>query len=160
MRRALWGMAMVLRTLSVQVGTAAWLALAVGATLGFGTVSSLAATQNKIGFELNKLASEGNACQAYFVFDNQGTLDYQELKVDLVVFESDGEIERRFAMQIAPLEAKKRTVKLFELKDMDCDKIGSLLVNGVLECKAGSKSKSDCLDLLDPSSRVDVKLSK
>ncbi|MCB1441831.1 MAG: hypothetical protein KDJ72_02315 [Methyloceanibacter sp.] len=121
---------------------------------------SAKASSDTIGVELNKLNPEGNGCQAYFVFDNQSGSEYGELKVDLVVFNSEEVVERRFAMDIAPLEAKKRTVKLFELKEMSCDKIGSLLINGVLECKEGKHTRSDCVDRLVPSSRIDVKLTK
>ena len=121
---------------------------------------SAKASSDTIGVELNKLNPEGNGCQAYFVFDNQSGSEYGELKVDLVVFNSEEVVERRFAMDIAPLEAKKRTVKLFELKEMSCDKIGSLLINGVLECKEGKHTRSDCVHRLVPSSRIDVKLTK
>ena len=113
-----------------------------------------------VEIELNKLEAEGNTCQAYFVFDNKSRTDYKELKVDLVVFRPDGVIERRFAMEIAPLEAEKRTVKLFELNETACDEIGSFLVNGVLACKGNPKPKRDCLRQLSLSSRVDVELAK
>jgi len=130
----------------------------MGTVLIFG--GSAKASNDTIGVELNKLNPEGKGCQAYFVFDNQSGSEYGELKVDLVVFNSQEVVERRFAMDIAPLEAKKRTVKLFELKEMSCDKIGSLLINGVLECKEGKRTRSDCVDRLVPSSRIDVKLTK
>lgn len=113
-----------------------------------------------IGMELNKLSADGAGCQAYFVFDNQSAADYGTLKVDLVMFKPDGVIEKRFAMEVAPLDAKKRTVKLFELKETACDKIGSFLVNGVLECEEGKRTRTDCIDRLVPSSRVDVELKK
>ena len=116
--------------------------------------------RNTVEIELNKLEVLGDHCQAYFVFDNKSGADYEELKVDLVVFRPDGVIEHRFAMEVAPLEANKRTVKLFELNDTACDQIGSLLVNDVLACKATRRTKKDCLGLLVPSSRVDVALTK
>ncbi|MEM7191479.1 MAG: hypothetical protein AAF405_01205 [Pseudomonadota bacterium] len=124
------------------------------------TQASAQSSSDRIGIELNKLNSEGDGCQAYFVFDNPGASEYRALKLDLVVFNPDDVIERRFAMDVAPLDAKKRTVKLFELKKMPCKSIGSFLINGVLECKQGTRTRSDCVGRLEPSSRVDVELKK
>lgn len=136
----------------------------VTATMAAGAMfageTSAKTSKETIGIELNKLSDEGAGCQAYFVFDNQGGADYGKLKLDLVVFNSDEVIERRFAMEVAPLDAKKRTVKLFELKKISCDTIGSFLINGVLECKEGTKTRKDCVERLVPSSRVDVKITK
>lgn len=148
--------------LKLAAGAARATVVAVTALVGMVTIfgGSAEASNDTIGVELNKLNPEGNGCQAYFVFDNQSGSEYGELKVDLVVFNSDEVVERRFAMDIAPLDAKKRTVKLFELKEMSCDKIGSLLINGVLECKEGKHTRRDCVDRLVPSSRIDVKLTK
>ncbi|ODR97985.1 hypothetical protein AUC68_10760 [Methyloceanibacter methanicus] len=148
----------------VQFGSGVKPTLLAAAVIAAGAMSagetSAKASGETIGIELNKLSDEGASCQAYFVFDNQGGADYGKLKLDLVVFNADDVIERRFAMEVAPLDAKKRTVKLFEMKKMSCDKIGSFLINGVLECKQGTKTRSDCVQRLVPSSRVDVKLTK
>lgn len=126
-----------------------------------GTGESAAKTEKEqVGIELNKLSNEAAGCQAYFVFDNQGAADYAKLKIDLVVFNADDVFERRFAMSVAPLDAKKRTLRMFELKTMKCDQIGSFLINGVLECQQGKRAKKDCAERLVPSSRVDVELAK
>ena len=124
-----------------------------------GQPSAKAAT-DEVSMELNKLSNDAAGCQAYFVFDNQGAAEYDKLKIDLVVFNSEDVFERRFAMSVAPLDAKKRTLRMFEFKKIACDKIGSFLINGVLECQQGKKTKSDCVQRLVPSSRVDVELTK
>lgn len=136
------------------------LSLAVAMISLHGLDASANPSKGAVEIELNKLEAEGSTCQAYFVFDNKSRTNYEELKVDLVVFGPDGVVERRFAMDIAPLEAEKRTVKLFELNETSCDEIGSFLVNGVLECKGRPKPKKDCLRQLDLSSRVDVEFAK
>lgn len=134
--------------------------LATAASLLTAGESSAKAEKDKVGIELNKLSNDAAGCQAYFVFDNQGAADYAKLKIDLVVFNSEDVFERRFAMSVAPLDAKKRTLRMFELKTMECDQIGSLLINGVFECQQGKKTKKDCAERLVPSSRVDVELTK
>ena len=75
---------------------------------------------------------------AYFVINNKNKTSYEELKLDLVLFRPDGVIGRRFAVDLAPLKADKRVVKIFELADTSCDQVGSFLINDVIECKAES----------------------
>ena len=144
-------------------GLALYLGLLLAAACSNGIdalAKSSKSAKSAVEIELNRLEAQGNDCQAYFVFDNKSSSDYQEFKVDLVVFRPDGVIERRFAMEIAPLEAEKRTVKLFELNETACDEIGSFLINDVLACKTKPKEISDCLGQLVPQSRVDVELTK
>ena len=113
-----------------------------------------------IAIELNKLEPQGNQCRAYFVVTNKNSTNYQELKLDLVLFRSDGVIGRRFAVDLAPLKPNKRTVKLFELADTACDDVGSFLINEVMECKADSGPVADCLNNISVSSLAKAQLTK
>ncbi len=94
--------------------------------------------ENSIAIELNKLEPQGSQCRAYFVINNKSSADYEALKLDLVLFKPDGVIGRRFAVDLAPLKANKRAVKLFDLEGIACDEVGSFLINDVMECKAES----------------------
>jgi hypothetical protein len=113
-----------------------------------------------ITLELNKLETAEKGCRAYVVVSNPSSTTYDAYKLDLVMFQTDGIIGRRFALDLAPLRPSKRTVKLFELDNTSCDTIGSFLVNDVLECKAQSGPVNDCLSRLKVSSLTKVGISK
>ncbi|MFA5950185.1 MAG: hypothetical protein WC807_07870 [Hyphomicrobium sp.] len=113
-----------------------------------------------LSVELNKLEAQGNGCRAYVVVQNDSQTQFQSLKLDLVLFQQDGIIGRRFAIDLAPLKAQKRTVKLFDLEGIACDKIGSLLINDVVECKADTGPVDDCLGGMTVKSLTNVQLSK
>ena len=51
-------------------------------------------------------------------------------------------------------------MKLFDFEGVPCDRIGSLLVNDMLECRTEAGQQSDCLAGLAVSSLTTVKLSK
>lgn len=119
-----------------------------------------AAAEGSIAIELNKLEPQGKTCRAYIVIQNKGTTNYQELKLDIVLFKSDGVIGKRFAVDLAPLKADKRTVKLFDIEDTACEEVGSFLINDVMECKAETGPLTDCLKDLNVSSRTNVELTK
>lgn len=114
----------------------------------------------KLDIELNKLEAQGNGCRAFFVVGNDSAAEYEALKLDLVLFQPDGVIGRRFLVNLAPIKASKRTVKQFDLEGTPCDQVGSLLVNDVLECKATTGPVEDCLSGLTVKSLTKVQLSK
>jgi hypothetical protein len=113
-----------------------------------------------VNIELNKLETSEKGCRAYMVLNNPDEANYQSFKIDLVLFQSDGVIGKRFSIDLAPLKPKKKTVKLFEIDGIQCDKIGSFLINDVMECKADSGAVAGCLESLKTSTLTNVQLSK
>ncbi len=113
-----------------------------------------------ITIELNKLETAEKGCRAYVVLNNTSDTAYQSFKIDLVLFQTDGVIGRRFSIDLAPLRPQKKSVKLFEIDGIACDKIGSLLINDVMECKAATGPLDNCLQNLKTSTLTNVQLSK
>ena len=113
-----------------------------------------------VNIELNKLDPVEKGCRAYLVVNNATPTSYQSFKIDLVLFQADGVIGKRFSLELAPLRTKKKSVKLFDIDAISCDKIGSLLINDVLECKAESGPAENCLQNLTTSTLTKVELSK
>ncbi|MCG6897157.1 MAG: Tat pathway signal sequence domain protein [Thiocapsa sp.] len=119
---------------------------------------SAVATADEIKLELNKLEPQPNACRAYLVFDNSSGSAIDALLLDLILFDRDGVIARRLAVDTAPLRAAKMTVKLFEIPDLACADIGRILVNEVLDCRDANGEHDDCIERLSVSSRADAEL--
>ena len=119
-----------------------------------------AAEAGGLGVELNKLETYDKGCRAYVVINNAGDTAYQAVKLDLVLFQPDGVIARRFAVDLAPLKATKKSVKLFDIDGLACDKISSVLVNDVMECKADAGPVVDCLAKMTLSSVAGAPLTK
>jgi len=113
-----------------------------------------------ISLELNKLEDSDKGCRAYVVVSNPTSTMFDAYKLDLVMFQSDGVIGRRFAVDLAPLRPSKRTVKLFELDGTKCADIGSFLINDVMECRSGAGPVDDCLANMNVKSLTKVEISK
>jgi hypothetical protein len=124
------------------------------------TSPSQASPGDAITLELNKLEQSEKGCKAYVVASNPSSTSYDTVKLDLVMFQTDGVIGRRFALELAPLRPSKRTVKMFELDGTKCDGIGSFLINDVMECKSDTGPVADCLAKLKLNSLTKVELSK
>jgi hypothetical protein len=116
------------------------------------------AADEKFLVELNTIESSENRCRMNFVVENKSDGTVDSMKLDLVVFGTDGGIMRRFIYDIAPLRPMKTIVRAF-LVDAECRQIGAILVNDVTACAPGEPGA--CLDRLALSSRLkDVRLYK
>ncbi len=115
--------------------------------------------------ELNKMEpiavanGAGPGCRAYLVAnDPDGGPKFDVLRLDLVLFGTDGVISRRIALDVGPVQPGRVQVRPFELRDVPCDSLGQILVNDALICKVGGADQTDCLDRVKTASRVPTKL--
>lgn len=112
-----------------------------------------AAAEQDLKIELNKLESVEGACRAYMVFENTTGDAFQSLKLDLVMFDPNGVINKRLAVEGGPLPAGKTSVKLFDIKGVSCADVDRVLLNDVLSCQGPTGDLSGCLDGIDTTSR-------
>lgn len=123
--------------------------------------------------ELNKLQPVDDACRAYLVTQNLSDTAFDSLKLDVVMFDADGIVAKRLAIQLAPIPAGKTRLKVFDMADLSCGQIGQLLLNNVLECtttppapedptadKPAPVAQDDCLSRVTVSQRGDVPFIK
>jgi hypothetical protein len=130
---------------------------------GLLTGESLAAgpaPDEALAIELNKLEPNGEACRAHLVIKNGSAQHFEALKLDLVMFDRDGVVARRLAVQAAPLPLGKTSLKVFDIDGGDCAAIGSILLNDVLDCRPAPTSAAGCLGLVAASARGDVPFIK
>jgi len=121
---------------------------------------ALSADAEKVLIELNKLETSGAACRAYLVVENTTKSTFQTLKLDLVLFDPEGVVARRFAVETAPLPASKTSLKAFDIDGLPCDRVGRVLLNEVMACADASGAREDCLTLLSISARGALKFVK
>jgi hypothetical protein len=143
----------------------AGLALALGllAMAPAGAVAQEAPAEEAaatVRVELNRLEPVANACQPYLVFENRTAYALSSLKLDLVLFDADGIVADRLAVEAAPRPAGKTSLVVFQVPSLACDAIGSVLLNGVLACAGASVSDGACIDLVETGSRVTVPFFK
>ena len=89
------------------------------ALLAAGTLPALA-EDPPVVVELNRLEEQGADCRAYLLLDNRGKTAFDVFKLDLVVFDKGGVIARRLALDVGPMRAEKKGVKVFDLSGLAC----------------------------------------
>lgn len=109
-----------------------------------------------VSVELNKLEPNGEACRAYLLVKNDTDAAFETLKLDLVLFDTDGVVARRLAVETAPLPTGKTSLKVFDIAGQPCGGIGRILLNGILACRDSTGKRTDCGALVTPSARGGV----
>ena len=118
------------------------------------------AADGRVGVELNKLEPSGEACRAYLVLENGTDRGFETLKLDLVMFDTDGIVAKRLAVETAPLPAGKTSLKVFDIEGLACDRLGRLLLNDVMACADASGAREGCQALVSPSARSAMEFIK
>jgi hypothetical protein len=107
--------------------------------------------EQNLTVELNSTENSDRGCRLTFLIENKRNTAIDSIKLDLAVFDGDGIIHRRMAVELGPVRAEKTNVRTF-LVEGKCEQIGSVLVNDITACTPGDPGS--CLDELSLSSRV------
>lgn len=134
---------------------AAWVCLAM-VLAAAAPDSAAGADQPGVSVELNKLEQVEGACRSFLVVDNATSVALESLTLDLVVFDVEGVIAQRLAVDLAPVEAGGLSVKAFDMSGIDCADVGRMLMNGVLSCAGGNGADAPCAGPPAISARGDV----
>lgn len=162
--------AAIFRTAQTAFTSAAILALVVGAanaqTATGSTAQSeptrpiaedMAAPSPAVTLELNRLESVDGICRSYFVVGNNMSEPLREMQLDTFFFSPDEVVNQRVALIFENVRAQRDKVVLFDL-DLECDAIGSVLINEMLTCTASSGPVEGCADTLEVSSKAEQEL--
>ena len=115
---------------------------------------------NRFSVELNKLEPNEGDCRAYLVLENKSASAFESLKLDVVVFDTDGIVAKRLAVEAAPLPLGKTSLKVFDIGGLACDRVGRVLLNEVMTCADDAEERGDCLELMSTSSRATISFIK
>jgi len=124
------------------------------------TAAGARADDGGVTVELNKLEPNGGACRAYLVLENGTASAFDTLTLDLVMFDTDGVVAKRLAVETAPLPAGKTSLKVFDIDGLPCGAVGRVLLNDVMACADASGPRDDCLGLVAPAARGPVAFVK
>ncbi len=123
------------------------------AVVGALFAASAAAQSTKLSVELNKLEAGDDACRAYLVLANDSGTTFTALKLDLVMFNPDGIVARRLAVDAAPLPANKTMLRVFDIDGLPCSEVSRLLLNDVIDCDSADGAVDGCLGSISVGAR-------
>lgn len=113
----------------------------------------------KLAVELNKFEEiSGGGCRAYFLFRNDTGSSFEGFQMSLAIFNKEGVIDRLLSIDAAPLPVARTTLKLFEIPQIACADISSVLLHDIPVCKPQNGEATDCFPFIDLKSRTPAAL--
>jgi len=122
--------------------------------------ASALAAGGSVSLELNKLEVTTDGCRMHMVVTNHTTNTFEKYLLDLVIFDAGGAIAKRAAVDVSPVWPNKTSVYAFSVKELNCERFGRVLLNGVTGCEAGSEAVANCTAEVSVSSQTGVELFK
>lgn len=135
---------------SNKVGLAAALVLSAG----LGQAQDRPAPA--LALELNTVETVGESCRLTFVARNGQEEDIVQLVLETVLFTDDGRVGDITLFDFGALPAGKARVRRFDMAGLSCERIGSVLVNGVETC--ATSAGGDCGRPMTLASRTAIGL--
>ncbi len=108
-----------------------------------------------IKLQLNKAETAGDACRITMLVDNSRGGAFKSYKVDLFAFDTDGVAQKRVAVELGPIPARKTTIKIFDFAGITCQKVSRVLLNDVLACE-GEGARDTCLERTETESKATI----
>lgn len=131
----------------------------VGLAVFLSATIATSANAADIGIELNKLVSNDAGCQALMVVNHQGSDTLDSLVLELYTFDPSGIIGENLAVQLAPVQAQKMSVKALQLQS-SCDQVASILLNSVPACTAAGADVEGCAGSIALSSKAEAQFTQ
>lgn len=130
-------------------------AVAAWAVLAAVVITTHAAdVQPKIAIELNRIQQVSDGCEALLVLRNDTATALEAFRLDLVLFDLDGIVTKRLAVEAAPLAPGKTVVRQFVIPDAKCTGLARMLLNEITECRAAGDGARGCSVAVATSSRT------
>ena len=106
--------------------------------------------------QLNRLEASGDSCRVTMVVDNSRGTGLKSYKVDLFAFDTEGVAQKRVAVELGPVAARKTVVKIFDVPGIACPKVGRVLLNDVLACEGGEAGREACLERTETETKAGI----
>ncbi|MEM8569902.1 MAG: hypothetical protein AAGG56_03240 [Pseudomonadota bacterium] len=107
-----------------------------------------------LSLELDSLTQVETSCRLTFVARSSIDVDLTSLVLEAVAFNVDGGVARIALFDFGALPASGLRVRQFDLPDMECAAVETILINGIDTCEGAD----DCADRLAVSSRATADL--
>lgn len=130
------------------------------AVLGLAVAGPVHSQTGELSVELNRMDATDGGCSVYFVLENGTGRSFEDLSLDLVMFDTEGVVASRLAVQFAPLPSGKTALRVFDVPDLACGDMGRMLLNDALGCRDAEGREGGCLAAVATASRTGVEFIK
>ena len=115
-------------------------------------------TEPALIVELNASETTDGACRLSFLIRNEHSADIASAVYETVLFNVEGAVQQLTLFDFGTLPSGRPRVRQFEVPNVTCDGLGSILINGATTCDAGDLGATVCTDTLVLRSRTEIEM--
>lgn len=108
--------------------------------------------------ELNATEDVEGACHLTFLVENETATAIDTANYQVVIFDAAGVFERFTLFGFRDLPAERPRVRQFDVRDIACENLGRVLINGLSGCTVGGADSDICDKTPTLRSRTEVEL--
>ncbi len=108
--------------------------------------------------ELNAVQDVEGACRLTFLVENETETSIDAASYQVVIFDAAGVFERLTLFGFRELPAGRPRVRQFDVRNITCENLGRVLINGVSSCVVGGSESNICDQTPTLRSRTEVEL--
>ncbi|CUK08260.1 hypothetical protein RUE5091_03057 [Ruegeria denitrificans] len=131
---------------------------AIVCTLPFSAQAQSADDAPGLAVELNAVENVEGACRLTFLVENQTATAIDTANYQVVIFDSAGVFERFTLFGFRDLPSERPRVRQFDVRDITCENLGRVLINGLSGCTVSGVDSDICDKTPALHSRTEVEL--
>ena len=121
-----------------------------------GGTPAMAQDKPALALELNAVQPSDKGCRLTFVVNNGLGAPLARAGFEVALFDATGIVDRITVLEFKDLPAGRTKVSRFELADVDCSKVGRVLVNAVTKCEGDGIDPAICEKQLTTTSKAGI----
>lgn len=114
--------------------------------------------KQELMLELNNAQQVESGCRVSFLFHNTLAGTISDVAMEVAIMDKAQMTQDFLLISTGRLTQGKRRILQYDLPDIACADIGTILINDVSDCQINEMTAAQCLDAIRPSSRIDIKL--
>ena len=130
----------------------------IAVMFGSASLAQEKPTEPALLVELNTAETTTGACRLSFLIQNEHSVGIDQVVFETVLFDANGEVSQLTLFDFGSLPSGRPRVRQFELPNISCDGLSSILINGATSCDAGQLDKTICDSSLELKSRTNIEM--
>lgn len=111
-----------------------------------------------LNIELNAADTVGESCRLSFLLKNDAPTDIDAFVAETVLFSDTGQVALLTLFDFGTLPSGRPRVRQFQVPEISCDRLSTVLINGADTCEGVDHSTSRCAAALTLTTRVKIAL--
>jgi len=107
-----------------------------------------------------KSRRNGDSCRLHFLLTNETDTAFSSFRIQIAFFDRSGGFVNSAAADFLKVRPRKTILRFFDVPTLRCAEIGKVLLNDAAACDAEDGPVADCVEMIAPTHRTEMRFYK